>query len=116
MARYLLKSALVAVVAANALVSVAMAQESLVTLAAPADGEKLAAGKTYKAEYEVKAGTKAHHVHLFVDGEEVGTAHKLKGAFSYGPLKAGEHKVCAAAVNKGHTPIGAQACAGIAVQ
>lgn len=116
MAQFLLKSALVAFVAAGAFCPFAQAEESLVTLSAPTEGEKLAAGQTYKAEYAAREGSHAHHVHLFVDGEEVGTAHKLKGSFSYGPLKAGEHKVCAAAVNKGHTPLGAQACATVSVQ
>lgn len=116
MAQLLVKSALLAALAVGASFSGVVAEESLVTLSAPAEGEKLAAGKAYKAEYEVKAGSNAHHVHLFVDGEEVGTAHKLKGSFSYGPLKAGDHKVCAAAVNKGHAPIGAQACASVSAQ
>lgn len=115
MAQFLVKSALAAIVA-GAFCSLAQAEESLVTLSAPTDGEKLAAGQSYKAEYAVKEGSHAHHVHLFVDGEEVGTAHKLKGSFGYGPLKTGEHKVCAAAVNKGHTPLGAQSCATVSVQ
>lgn len=114
MAQQLIKSAVFAVLVAGA--PAAMAEDSLVTLITPTGGEKLAAGAALKAEYEVKAGTKAHHVHLFVDGEEVGTAHKPKGAFGYGPLKAGAHKVCVAPVNKGHTPIGAQSCAAVTVE
>ncbi|WP_051949019.1 hypothetical protein [Methylosinus sp. PW1] len=95
----------------------AMAEESLISLNAPSDGQKLEVGKSYKAEYEVKAGVKgAHHVHLFIDGDEAATGHKLKGGFAYGPLKAGEHKICVAPVNKNHTPIGAQACVSITAQ
>lgn len=114
MAKFLQFSGLVALLAVPA--AAVGAEESPVTLSAPADGEKLAAGQTHKAVFEVKPGSKAHHVHLFVDAEEVGTAHKLKGDFTYGPLKAGEHKVCASAVNKGHAPVGAQSCAAISVQ
>jgi hypothetical protein len=93
-----------------------LAEEALVTLKSPVDGEKLAVGKTYKAEYKVREGAKAHHVHLFVDGAEVGTAHKHEGSFSLGPLKAGERKICVAPVNKGHAPIGEQSCVTVIVQ
>ncbi|ATQ66784.1 MULTISPECIES: hypothetical protein [Methylosinus] len=93
-----------------------LAEESLVTLKSPAEGETLTAGKAYKVDYEVKAGTKAHHVHLFVDGEEVATGHKLVGSFALGPLKAGERKICVAPVNKNHTPIGAKSCVTVSVQ
>lgn len=116
MAQLFFKSAVFAILAASAPAPVAMAEESLVTLIAPADGDKLAAGQKLKAEYEMKPGTKANHVHLFVDGAEVGTAHKLKGSFGYGPLPAGEHKVCVAPVNKGHAAIGGQSCAGVSAQ
>jgi hypothetical protein len=96
--------------------SSALAEESLVTLKSPAEGDALTAAKTYKVEYEVKAGTKAHHVHLFVDGEEVATGHKLVGSFPLGPLKPGERKICVAPVNKNHTPIGAKSCVTVTVQ
>ena len=69
-----------------------------------------------KLEYEVQASAKVEHVHLFVDGDEVGMVHKLKGSFELGPLKAGERKVCVSPVNKNHTPIGAQACITVTVQ
>lgn len=115
MAQRLLKSTLVGVLL-PLFASAAMAEEGLISLSAPTDGQALEAGKSYKADYEVKAGTKAHHVHLFIDGDEVATGHKLKGALAYGPLKAGAHKICVAPVNKNHTPIGAQACVSVSVQ
>ena len=71
---------------------------------------------TYKLEYEVQASVKADHVHLYVDGDEVGMVHKLKGSFKLGPMKAGDRKVCVSPVNKNHTPIGAQACIPVTVQ
>ncbi|HUI19435.1 MAG TPA: hypothetical protein VLZ74_00085 [Methylocella sp.] len=94
----------------------AAAEDSLATILSPADGAKLEAKHTYKLEYEVKAAEKVDHVHLFVDGDEVGMAHKLKGSFKLGPLKAGDRKVCVSPVNKNHTPVGAQACINVTVQ
>ena len=94
----------------------ALAADSLATINAPADGANLAPGQASKVEYEVKQGTKAHHVHLFVDGAEVATGHKLKGSFELAPLKAGEHKLCVAPVNHNHTPIGEKACIGVTAQ
>ncbi|MGA3339598.1 MAG: hypothetical protein ABSD11_03090 [Methylocella sp.] len=94
----------------------AAAEDSLVTILAPADGAKLEAKKTYPLDYEVQASVKADHVHLFVDGDEVGMVHKLKGSFKLGPLKVGDRKVCVSPVNKNHTPIGAQACIHVTVQ
>jgi hypothetical protein len=113
----MLRSLLLAAVAASSLAAgQALAADRLVTIGAPADGAKLAAGKASKVDYEVQAGTKAHHVHLFVDGGEVGTAHKLKGSFELPALKAGEHKICVAPVNTNHTPIGEKACITITAE
>jgi hypothetical protein len=94
----------------------AAAEDSLVTILAPADGATLEAKQTAKLDYEVQPSVKADHVHLFVDGDEVGMAHKLKGSFKLGPLKAGSRKVCVSPVNKNHTPIGTQACITVTVQ
>jgi hypothetical protein len=94
----------------------AAAEESFATILAPTDGAQLNAKQTYKLEYEVKPAAKVDHVHLFVDGDEVGIAHKLKGTFKLGPLKPGDRKVCVSPVNKAHTPIGAQACINVTVQ
>jgi hypothetical protein len=94
----------------------AAAEDSFATILSPAEGAKLEAKHTYKLEYEVTAAPKVDHVHLFVDGDEVGMAHKLKGSFKLGPLKSGDRKVCVSPVNKAHTPIGAQACITVTVQ
>ena len=107
---------LTALFVSNLWVIQAEAEENLITISSPADGEKLTVGQTYKVDYEVKEATKAHHVHLFVDGAEVATGHKLKGSFPLGPLKAGARKVCVSPVNKNHTPVGAQACVTVTVQ
>jgi hypothetical protein len=106
----------VALIAASLWAPQALAADSLVTITAPADGAKLAAGHASKVEYEVKAGSNAHHVHLFVDGAEAATGHKLKGSFDLAPLKAGDHKVCVAPVNKNHTPVGEKVCIGVTAE
>ena len=59
---------LAAVAASSLAAGQALAADQRRTIGAPADGAKLAAGKASKVDYEVQAGTKAHHVHLFVDG------------------------------------------------
>jgi len=111
------RSLFLAALSASSLGAVeALAADSLVTIGAPTEGAKLAAGKASKVDYEVQAGTKAHHVHLFVDGSEVGTAHKLKGSFALPALKVGEHKICVAPVNTNHTPIGEKACISITAE
>jgi hypothetical protein len=112
----LARTVLTALFISNPWVIQAEAEENLVTISSPADGEKLEAGKTYKVDYEVKEATKAHHVHLFVDGEEVANGHKLKGSFPLGPLKAGERQICISPVNKNHTPVGTRACVAVTVQ
>jgi hypothetical protein len=94
----------------------AAAEQSLATILAPADGTVLAAKQTSKLEYEVQPAPKVDHVHLFVDGDEAALAHKLKGSFKLGPLKAGSHKVCVSPVNKNHTPVGSQACITVTAQ
>jgi hypothetical protein len=112
----LARTALAALFVSSLWVLQAEAEESLVTISSPSDGEKLTAGQTYKVDYEVKDATKAHHVHLFVDGAEVATGHKLKGSFPLGPLKAGEKKICVSPVNKNHTAVGTQGCVTVTVQ
>lgn len=91
------------------------AEDSFATILAPADDAKLEAKQNNKLDYEIKAAPKVDHVHLFVDGDEAGMAHKLKSSFKLGRLKPGDHKVCISPVNKNHTPIGAQACITVTV-
>ncbi len=55
-----------AALASTSIVLPAMAEDSLVTILAPADGATLAAKQTAKLDYEVQPSVKADHVHLFV--------------------------------------------------
>jgi hypothetical protein len=100
----------------SAFMFTAAAEDNLVKIIAPADGAALKAKQTYPLQFEVMASTKADHVHLFVDGDETGMSHTLKGKFTLGPLKPGEHKVCVKPVNHAHAPIGAEACITVTVQ
>ena len=110
------KRFVLALAASQILGGVARAEDNVVTILSPADGDKIAASQPLKLDYEVKSGAAAHHVHLYVDDAEAATGHKLKGSFSAGPLKAGEHKVCVAPVNKNHTPIANRACITVTAQ
>jgi len=94
----------------------AAAEESLATILSPTEGAVVEAKHASKVDYEVNPTAKTDHVHLWVDGDEAGMAHKLKGSFKLGPLKAGAHKVCVAPVNKNHTPIGPQTCINVTAQ
>ncbi|HYA81254.1 MAG TPA: Ig-like domain-containing protein [Methylocystis sp.] len=105
-----------ALAACQLLAVAAMAEDNVVTILSPADGDKVAPGQPLKLDYEVKSGTAAHHVHLYVDDKEAATGHKLKGSFTAEPLKSGAHKLCVAPVNKNHTPIASQACITVTAQ
>ncbi len=94
----------------------AAAEDNLVTIISPADGATLAAKHASKLEYEVKPVVKADHVHLYVDGDEAGMSHTLKGKFTLGALKAGTHKICVRPVSKAHAPIGAESCISVTAQ
>ncbi|WP_026606155.1 hypothetical protein [Methylocapsa acidiphila] len=94
----------------------AAAEDNLVTIVTPADGATLEAKHSTKLEYEVKPVVKADHVHLYVDNDEAAMSHTLKGKFTLGPLKAGEHKVCVRPVSKMHAPIGAESCINVTVK
>ena len=110
------KRFVLALVVGQLLAVAAMAEDNLVTILSPADGDKIAPGQPLKLDYEVKSGTAAHHVHLYVDDKEAATGHKLKGSFTLEPLKSGTHKLCVAPVNKNHTPIASQACITVTAQ
>lgn len=94
----------------------AAAEDNLVKIITPADGAVLKTKQTYPLQFEVAASTKANHVHLYVDGDETGMSHTLKGKFTLGPLKPGERTICVRPVNHAHTPLGAESCIKVTVQ
>jgi hypothetical protein len=85
-----------------------------VNISSPVDGAKLP-GSSAKIVFDVTAAPKAEHVHVYVDGDEVGRLHELKGSYSVDKLAVGKHWLCIRVVDKGHTPIGAEKCVGVTV-
>lgn len=94
----------------------AIAKEPGVKILAPADAAKLASEAENVLSYEVMKGHKGDHVHVYVDGKEVGTLHKRKGDYTLKELAAGERQLCVKVVNKGHTPIGMERCIKVTVE
>jgi hypothetical protein len=94
----------------------ATAEDNLAMILSPPDGAKLKAEQVYAIEYEVKPEAKAEHVHLYIDGDETAIGHKLRGDFSFGPLRSGDHRICISPVNKAHTRTAAQSCITVTVQ
>jgi hypothetical protein len=93
-----------------------VAEDNLATILAPAEGSVLKAEQAYVLEYNIKPEANAEHVHLYVDGDEVGIGHKIKGDLPLGPLKVGERKICISPVNKNHTRTASQACINVMVE
>jgi hypothetical protein len=85
-----------------------------VSISSPVDGTKLP-GSSAKIVFDVTAAPKAEHVHVYVDGDEVGRLHELKGSYTVDKLAVGKHWLCIRVVDKGHTPIGAEKCVSVIV-
>ncbi|CAH1387858.1 hypothetical protein [Candidatus Nitrotoga sp. M5] len=96
-------------------VPVALAADASVTISSPADGAKISSKTKLKVSYEVTQGQRGDHVHLYVDEKEIAVLRKLKGDHAVEPLDPGKHAICIKIVNKGHTPIGVQACTNVNV-
>nr|MDP2189803.1 hypothetical protein [Rhodoferax sp.] len=92
-----------------------LAQNASVQIASPADGAKLDAMAQNKVVYEVIAGPKGDHTHLYVDSKEVAVLRQLKGSYALETLSPGKHDICIKVVNKGHTPIGVEQCVKVTV-
>lgn len=94
----------------------ALAAEAYVKITAPADGAMLDSLEPAKLVYEVEPGPKGHHVHVFVDGREVGILRQLKGSYTLETLSPGPRTVCIKIVNRAHVPIGVEQCIKAKVQ
>jgi hypothetical protein len=92
------------------------AGEGYVRIAAPADGAKLDRKKPITLVYEVDPGARGEHVHVYVDGKEVGILRQLKGRYSLKPLLPGRRTLCIKVVNRAHVPIGVEQCIGVTVE
>ena len=97
------------------LAPLAMAAEGSITIESPKDGAKLDAMNQNKLVYAVVPGPGGDHVHVYVDGKEVGILRQLKGSYTLETLAAGPHDICIKVVNKAHTPTGVQHCVKVQV-
>ena len=93
----------------------AAAQQPSITIASPADGATLDAMAQTRLVYEVTPGPGGDHVHVYVDGKEVGILRSLKGEYTLETLQAGKREICIKTVNKAHVPTGLQRCIQVTV-
>lgn len=87
-----------------------------VTIASPIDGSTLDALDENRMVYEVEPGPRGDHVHVYVDGKEVGILRKLKGSYLLESLTPGNRNLCIKVVNKAHVPIGIEQCVRVTVK
>lgn len=81
----------------------------------PANDSTLDAMAQNRLVYEVEPGPRGDHVHVYVDGREVGILRQLKGSYTLETLAPGERELCVKVVNKAHTPIGVDDCIRVRV-
>lgn len=92
------------------------ASDAYVKITAPADGAKVDGMELTRLAYEVKPGPKGDHVHVYVDGKEVGILRQLKGAYTLESLAPGPRAICVKVVNRAHVPIGVEQCIKVRVE
>lgn len=95
--------------------AIAMAQGK-VAITSPIDGSTLDALDENQLVYEVEPGPRGDHVHVYVDGKEVGILRKLKGSYLLESLTPGNRSLCIKVVNKAHVPIGIEKCVRVTVK
>lgn len=96
-------------------IPVVLAADAKVTISSPLDGAKISRKSKIEVSYEIVPGQNGDHIHLYVDDKEAVVIRKLKGNHTVESLDPGKHAICIKIVNKGHTPIGVQACTNINV-
>jgi hypothetical protein len=94
----------------------AAAAGAYVKITAPADGARLDGMELSRLAYEVSPGPKGDHVHVYVDGKEVGILRALKGGYTLEALAAGQRTLCVKVVNKAHVPVGIEQCIKVRVE
>lgn len=92
---------------------VVLAADASISISSPLDGAKISRKSKIEVSYEVVPGQNGDHVHLYVDDKEAVVLRKLKGNYTVESLDPGKHAICIKIVNKGHAPIGVQACTNI---
>src|SRR5574340_993262 len=93
-----------------------MGGQGKVMITAPAQGATLDAMDENKLVYEVDPGPRGDHVHVYIDGKEVGILRKLKGSYTLETLTSGKRDLCVKVVNKAHVPVGIEKCIQVTVK
>lgn len=93
----------------------AIAAQPGVKILQPADDATLDAMEQNKLVYAVEPGPGGDHVHVYVDGKEVGILRQLEGSYTLETLAPGKRRICVKVVNKAHTPIGLEDCVNVRV-
>lgn len=96
-------------------VPIVLAADASISISTPPDGAKISRKSKIEVSYEVAPGQSGDHVHLYVDDKEAVVLRKLKGNHTIESLDPGKHAICIKIVNKGHAPIGVQACTNFSV-
>lgn len=86
-----------------------------VVITSPADGAILDALGEHRLVYEVAPGPRGDHVHVYLDGKEIGILRQLKGSYLLETPSAGRHDLCIKVVNKAHVPVGIEQCIQVTV-
>lgn len=87
-----------------------------VQITSPADGATLDAMDENRLVYDVDPGPRGDHVHVYVDGKEVGILRSLKGSYTLETLSSGKRDLCVKVVNKAHVPVGIEQCVQVTVK
>ena len=87
-----------------------------VKISSPKEGAALPWDEPVVLTYEVDPGPRGDHVHVYINGREVGIVRKLKGSYFLGNLNPGRYTLAIKVVNKGHVPIGIESSVTIDIQ
>ncbi|TAL89066.1 MAG: hypothetical protein EPN62_11405 [Candidimonas sp.] len=90
--------------------------KAFVKVISPVEGAKLDAMEQTKLVYEAGRGPNGDHVHVYVDGKEVGILRQLTGRYTLETLASGTRDICVKVVNKAHVPIGVEQCVKVTVE
>lgn len=95
----------------------AWARGAEVRILAPAPGATLTAKGANTLSYEAETGSdKGSHVHVYIDGQEIGSLHRLKGDYTLKGLVPGGREICVGIANKAHVPTGVGSCIEVTVE
>jgi hypothetical protein len=98
------------------IIASAASEKAYVKIISPVEGAKLDAMEQTKLVYEAGRGSNGDHVHVYVDGKEVGILRQLAGSYTLETLASGTRNICIKVVNKAHVPIGVEQCVKVTVE